>query len=282
MTTSAYAANPSLSVCDKGTVTDGYSISYGVNSSENVEAGDPPVILFVNGNAVSDGKAIIKNGTTLVPLRVISNRLNASVTWNSSTKTANISYGSTSIQATVGNSYITVNGKAVSTSAPTQIIDSTSYVPLRAIASAFGADVGYDGDCFEYVKVVWVQNTSKTQTISASKAVDIAEDVFFNKFLPTERDNLLSIYGLDTNSLTSSNINQMLQSKIPWDIPNFICSYEADLGEYYYVKYFDDYNYGILIDKYDGSFFAVSSYSIGILNIHGQNDYVYAWSTIFY
>ncbi|MCD8159467.1 MAG: copper amine oxidase N-terminal domain-containing protein [Clostridiales bacterium] len=259
---------------------DDYAISYGVNTTENQRAGSSPVILFVNGDAISDAKAVIQNGTTLVPLRVISTKLNADVTWNTSTKTAEITYGSTFIQATVGNSYITVNGSNISISAPTQIINFTAYVPLRAIASAFGAEVGFDGGCFEGVKVVWVQNTSQSPSVTASGAVDIAEDVFFDKFLPTMRSYFLNNYGLDTNNLTPDNFYSVMHSKFPWWTSDFLGEYTADLGQYYYIKYFDLSNQGLLADKYDGSFYPVSSYSITVLNIGGKNTYE-AWGLLF-
>lgn len=41
---------------------------------------------------------------------------------------------------------ITLNGKAIKTSAEPFIIDGTTYLPVRAVADALGLDVGWDGD----------------------------------------------------------------------------------------------------------------------------------------
>ena len=102
-------------------------------------------LLFVNGDLISDADVIIENETALVPLRVISEKLNASVKWNSKTKVAEIQKGNVSISVPIGKKYINVNGKTIETGVESKIINSLTYVPLRTISYCFGVDVEFYG-----------------------------------------------------------------------------------------------------------------------------------------
>lgn len=93
--TYVYGANPAVDVI-YGNGSGGYEYGIGCGgisfadvrdgADENIKKTDSAVLLFVNGDIISDADPVIQNGTTLVPLRVISNELGAEISWNDDEK----------------------------------------------------------------------------------------------------------------------------------------------------------------------------------------------------
>ena len=98
----------------------------------------------------SDADPIVEDGTTLVPIGVISGYLGGTSDWNSQTETATVKNGDVTIVMTIGSTTATVNGeKKTLTLAPriTTVNEQgggRTMVPLRFIAEAFGYDVDWD------------------------------------------------------------------------------------------------------------------------------------------
>lgn len=95
-----------------------------------------------------DQSAIVKNGSTLVPLRGVFEALKADVKWDQKTQTVTATKGSSIIVLTIGKSTATVNGKIVTLSAKAEIINGSTMVPLRFIAEALGAKVEWDAGTY--------------------------------------------------------------------------------------------------------------------------------------
>lgn len=262
-----FAANPIVSISSHG-YDDGYNIKYNYNyKSKDCTA--PVILLFVNGNVISDADAIIKNGTTLVPLRIISDELGAIVKWNSVSKSVEITKGNISIKLTIDNKIMEINGVKTELINPPEIINSLTYVPLRAIAYGFGTDVGYVDNLLDYtndLKIVYVQDENKNIMVTEDEAIKKAEDLYFNNFLPTMREYILEVWNVDVSTVNSSNISEKLNM-------DYVGRYKANLGEYYYIQLFENGGDAVLVDKYDGSCYPVVSYSLAMLNINNVNNY---------
>jgi uncharacterized protein YkwD len=103
----------------------------------------------------------IANDRLMVPLRKIGEMLGADVSWDDSTKTASVNINDIAVELSVGNKEMLVKSfdsrSLVELDSPPIIIESRTLVPLRAISSAFDADVSYDEE-------------SKTVLISRKKA----------------------------------------------------------------------------------------------------------------
>ena len=69
------------------------------------------VKIKVNGSLLSDAQAILKDGSTLLPVRSVSTALGGEVIWDNETKTASIDKDDTSVNITIGQKEITVNNK---------------------------------------------------------------------------------------------------------------------------------------------------------------------------
>jgi hypothetical protein len=89
---------------------------------------------------------IRREGTILVPLRGVFEKLGASVQYQASTKTIVAVRGETTITLRVGDANGFVNGFPRPLSVPAEVVNGATLVPLRFIAEAFGGKVAWDID----------------------------------------------------------------------------------------------------------------------------------------
>ena len=103
-----------------------------------------PITLKIDGVVVKPTEApVIENGTTLVPVRFITETLGATVDWDANTRKATIKSAAYDIVFTIGSTSYTVNGSGKTLLAAPKIVGSSTMVPLRAISEAMGAKVDY-------------------------------------------------------------------------------------------------------------------------------------------
>ncbi|GEM_PF-494858 len=88
---------------------------------------------------------ILPPGRTMVPIRFISEAFGATVGWDGATRTVTIVWGSTTIKLTIGVYTAKINDKTVKLDAPPIIREGRTFVPIRFISEAFGAQVLWDG-----------------------------------------------------------------------------------------------------------------------------------------
>lgn len=122
--------------------------------------------LSVNGSAVESPAPYAENGTTLVPLRVISEAFGSDVLWDAEKAEITVAYYSTVLRLIIGSTTAYVNEAPVQLLLAPALKDGRAMVPIRFIAEQFGADVFYD----EKTASVLVR---KTGTASKS-AIDYA------------------------------------------------------------------------------------------------------------
>ena len=122
---------------DKGEFPEYVEISFKVGD-EN---------LLINGNVVTvEQPYVTEEGTTLVPVRVITEAFGAKVLWDEETEKITIEYPDVTMVLQIGNKLARVNDHAEELSEAPVISDLSTMVPLRFISEAFGATVGYDGE----------------------------------------------------------------------------------------------------------------------------------------
>ncbi len=128
-------------------------------------AGDQPIVETpvdepdaIEIKLTIDSKEIIKNGVaseldvpaqiinsrTMVPLRAIFEALGATVEWDDATRTVTSEKDGTKVELTIGDANIYVDGIATELDVPAQIVDNRTLVPARAVAEAYGCEVGWD------------------------------------------------------------------------------------------------------------------------------------------
>ena len=99
------------------------------------------VKIKVDGKELTDAQAILKDGSTLLPVRSVGNALGGDITWDAVTHTVVVEKGVTTVVMPVGESYIIVNEDVVSVSTPAQIINGRTYVPLRVLGDALNCGI---------------------------------------------------------------------------------------------------------------------------------------------
>ncbi|WP_434579208.1 stalk domain-containing protein [Thermoanaerobacterium thermosaccharolyticum] len=102
------------------------------------------ITIIINGqNVTFDQQPIIKDGTTLVPMRAFFEALGAKVDWNQSTQTVTGTRDNTTVQLTIGSKIGKVNGQNHALAVEAQIINGYTYIPLRFVGEALGDEVNY-------------------------------------------------------------------------------------------------------------------------------------------
>ncbi len=103
---------------------------------------------YVNGTAQTlDAAPVIKNSSTMLPVRFVAQNLGAAIGWDGATSTATLTTPTVTIVITIGKSTATVNGIEKELVAPAFIDGASgrSYLPVRFIAENLGAAVSWDG-----------------------------------------------------------------------------------------------------------------------------------------
>ncbi len=90
--------------------------------------------------------ALIENGTTIVPVRELSEKAGFKIAWNQQTKKVYAFNDNLRLTMTIGDNKMQVLNSAneikeIDMLLPPEIINSVTYVPLRSISESFGADV---------------------------------------------------------------------------------------------------------------------------------------------
>jgi hypothetical protein len=90
---------------------------------------------------------ILPPGRTFVPIRFISEAFGAEVGWDSETQSVRIYLPAKEVRITlqINNKIAKVNNDVVTLDAPPTILQNRTFVPLRFIAEAFGAQILWDG-----------------------------------------------------------------------------------------------------------------------------------------
>ena len=114
----------------------------------NPGAAAEEVKLVINGERIEAlPTPILKNGRTLVPVRLISETLGAVVTWQAETKTVLIIKGDRTVKVRLDNrlvEYQEGNDFGLS-DVPPRIFDNRTFVPLRLVSNALGVSVSWNG-----------------------------------------------------------------------------------------------------------------------------------------
>ena len=118
-------------------------VSIPININLFPESGNITVVL--NGEELSfENLPVIKNDRTLVPFRKIFESLGYTVEWNEENSLVTAKKGDTVMYLQIGNNEITVNNEKVISDVAPEIINSTTYIPIRIISEQSNFDVEWN------------------------------------------------------------------------------------------------------------------------------------------
>ena len=106
-----------------------------------------PLTLYLNGEVIgSDVPPTIINDSTMVPIRVISQSLGASVQWNPADRSITVSSDGVTLFMQIDSLSMWKNGSEIKLLAAPAILYDRTMVPLRAVGEAFGIVVNWDAE----------------------------------------------------------------------------------------------------------------------------------------
>lgn len=118
---------------------------------ETALASDDIKVVINNQELYSADKPVMVDGRVMLPLRAIGEAMGCEVIWVDGTKTANLKNETTIVSMQIDNKNITrvkrtnQEKKLLQTDVPPMLINGKTYVPVRALAEALDAVVGWDG-----------------------------------------------------------------------------------------------------------------------------------------
>lgn len=118
-------------------------VSIPININLFPESGDISVILN-REEILFDNPPVIKNDRTLVPFRKIFESLGYTVEWNEEYSLVTAKKDGTVMYLQIGNNEITVNNEKVISDVAPEIINSTTYIPIRIISEQSNFDVEWN------------------------------------------------------------------------------------------------------------------------------------------
>lgn len=107
----------------------------GAQASNNIQ-------VFINGQEKNfTPSPVIKNGSTLVPMRAFFEALGCEVKWDSKTRTAIGVRDGKEVKLPIGSKTAFVNGEKKRLTVEAQLINSSTFIPLRFVGEALGDEV---------------------------------------------------------------------------------------------------------------------------------------------
>lgn len=117
------------------------------NANLSAMSGDSIRVMVDLTPILSDVSPYIREGRTMVPLRVVAENLGINVEWVAAEQRIDLykrNSGDT-VQLWIGKKGAIKNNQSLNLDVPPEITSARTFVPLRFVAEAFGADVGWDG-----------------------------------------------------------------------------------------------------------------------------------------
>jgi exopolysaccharide biosynthesis protein len=116
-------------------------VSFAANEAINVQ---------LNNNALDftedSGSPFIIDGRTLVPLRITTESINATVDWDAENREAIVKKEGVTLRVPIGQAYIFKNDRKIENDAKAIIKDGRTYLPIRVVMESLNYNVGWDND----------------------------------------------------------------------------------------------------------------------------------------
>lgn len=129
------------------------AVAFGAAAPIKVTIDSTPVVF-------SDAAPYIYQGRTMIPARMVSESLGATVAWDDKSRVVTITKGTDVITLTIDKTQAYKAGKVITLDVPARITNNRTYVPLRFISEALGSSVAWD----DKTRTVTITTTSAVPT----------------------------------------------------------------------------------------------------------------------
>lgn len=179
-----------VSVSAQGSLAEGrIEISFSVGDS----------IININGVDVEVQTPFIAGeGTTLVPLRVITEAFGAKVEWIAETRSIRLTYREVEVLLQIDNMTAEVNDHSETLAVAPMLVNDTTMVPLRFISETFGATVGWREEDKRVTVVKEILDMG--ETVKGGIAEPYVGDSYYNWSIKTPQN-----YNLAERTFDGSN-----------------------------------------------------------------------------
>lgn len=173
--------------------------------------------LLIAGETIkTDQPAVIVNGRTMVPIRVIAEALKCSVDWDADTKTVTFQQSGITAKMVIGEKVLILNDGttdySVEIDTPAVIINNRTMVPMRFLTENFGFNVEWDNET-KTVNIVGDTSVGSTKEDTSDDSVDDDND---DKQYEGMADRELKDYGSELDSyiaVLNDNTSKMTEEQ---------------------------------------------------------------------
>jgi plastocyanin len=151
------------------------AVSFGASTSLAASIVKSDMKIVLNGSALKYDQSYLVDSSLFVPYRAFAETIGAEVGWDDATKSVTVVKGDSTIKLTIGSTQANVNGSVKTMAAAAQLIDSSTFVPVRFLSENFGITVDYN-------------ETTRTVSLSSSASAHHSYTVEISdfKFGPAE------------------------------------------------------------------------------------------------
>lgn len=262
----ANTASPEIKFTSWMGLEEGYTVETKNDEKEvDYKASNDKVepVIMINGEFNLNCNAVIKNGHTLIQLRSIGDAIGAEISWNKEIQMAYIKKDGKAVSFKIGSDTMSVNGESKSIDAKAEVINSSTYIPLRAAGEALGAEIGYFNiNKQNDINIITLDTSIPNSTISKQEALVLVKQKFYNDvYKETGSGNQL------VTSLISTG-NAYTDTKVK--------CFPDNLSVNEFIKY---YNKAMVGDKFDPTFIKkISEYYI--LKMNNEDEVYFLVDTV--
>ena len=215
-------------------------------------AEDEIKIYFQGKQITSDVSPYIENDRTMVPIRMVTEKMGYDVLWNPTVRVVTIYSAKKRVLLTIDNNIARVGDDTVRMDTPAVIRQNRTFVPIRFVSETFGYDVDWDGSTRSVLitKPVSTPSPSPSPTPTPAKTdkdnnihgtLTEDDDIVIDKIFTERTANKLFVKIQAINGRIVSPKTMTLENPLRYviDIPNAILkttSREVKVGSEYISK----------------------------------------------
>ncbi len=196
------------------------------------------ITIYVNEQILQcDVAPYIENGRTMVPMRKIFEALDAKVDWEGTTQTITATKDNTIITLQINNSTMYNNGVAEALDVAPVIVNSSTFVPIRAVSQSLKANVewlGHNQSVYINSPELFKQaseNITKTITMYApdGRTIDVLEsEIEAYKNVGWYIEPVTQMYALDDRTIYVHNSEVEAHKNVGWYLTPVTTMYAPD------------------------------------------------------